>query len=170
MFVSPKQRFLPIALCLIFFITSCSSSEESVVVAAAEEEPVVEFIAPSSLENEILNRINDYRISINLPALDNFNIVKVPALNHTHYMIDEQEISHDGFNDRASYLVENANIVSAAENVASGFTTAESVVEAWIASDGHRENIEGDFNYFDVIARKDSDGRWYYTNIFVKKP
>ena len=53
MFTSPKQKFLPIALCLIFFITSCSSSEESVVVAA--EEPVVEYIAPSSLENEILN-------------------------------------------------------------------------------------------------------------------
>lgn len=168
MFTPPKQKFLPIALCLIFFITSCSSSEESVVVAA--EEPVVEYIAPSSIENEILNRINDYRVSINLSALNNFNIVKVPALNHTHYMIDEQEISHDGFNDRASYLVENADIVSAAENVASGFTTAESLVDAWIASDGHRANIEGDYNYFDVIARKDSDGRWYYTNIFVKKP
>ncbi|APG64628.1 hypothetical protein LPB136_04265 [Tenacibaculum todarodis] len=168
MFTPPKQKFLPIALCLIFFITSCSSSEETVVAAA--EEPVVEYIAPSTIENEILNRINDYRVSINLSALNNFNIVKVPALNHTHYMIDEQEISHDGFNDRASYLVENADIVSAAENVASGFTTAESVVDAWIASDGHRANIEGDYNYFDVIARKDSDGHWYYTNIFVKKP
>ncbi|MCH3882027.1 MULTISPECIES: CAP domain-containing protein [Tenacibaculum] len=168
MFTSPKQKFLPIALCLIFFITSCSSSEESVVVAA--EEPVVEYIAPSSLENEILNRINDYRVSINLPVLNNFNIVKVPALTHTHYMIGEQEVSHDGFLTRANYLVENADVISAAENVASGYTTAEGVVDAWIASDGHRANIEGDYNYFDVIARKDSDGRWYYTNIFVKKP
>ncbi len=167
-----KRSFLSIILCLFFFITSCSSNDE--VIVEEEEEITIEqiinttFIEARPIEIEILDHINDYRVSKNLPLIKELNIIKVPALIHTLYMIEKDEISHDEFQKRSEYLVEQASIIGAAENVASGFITAESVVNAWIASDGHRKNIEGDYNYFDVIARQNSNGRWYYTNIFVK--
>ena len=53
--------------------------------------------------------------------------------------------------------------------MAYGYTQAESVVNAWLKSDSHRENIEGDFTNFDVSAEQNTDGDWYYTNIFIKK-
>ena len=55
------------------------------------------------------------------------------------------------------------------ENVAYGFTNAESVVNAWLNSEGHRHVIEGDFTNFDISAEKDEEGKWYFTNIFIKK-
>ena len=55
------------------------------------------------------------------------------------------------------------------ENVAYGYATASGVVNAWLNSEGHREVIEGDFTHFDISAEKDENGRWYYTNIFIKK-
>ena len=55
------------------------------------------------------------------------------------------------------------------ENVAYGYSTSQTVVKAWIKSDGHRGTIEGDFTNFDVSAEKSENGRWYFTNIFIKK-
>ena len=67
------------------------------------------------------------------------------------------------------YLSKNANAIGVGENVAYGYSTAESVVNAWIKSEGHKKNIEGDFTHFEVTAEKSSDDKWYFTNIFIKK-
>ena len=55
------------------------------------------------------------------------------------------------------------------ENVAYGFSSAESLVNAWLNSASHRENIEGDFTDFDISAEKNNEGKWYFTNIFIKR-
>jgi len=44
-----------------------------------------------------------------------------------------------------------------------------SVVNAWLNSPGHKEVIEGDYTNFEISAEQDDNGRWYYTNIFVKR-
>ena len=84
-------------------------------------------------------------------------------------MIDKNKISHDFFYERKAYLTKNTNAVGVGENVAYGYSSAKSVVNAWIKSKGHKENIEGDFTHFDVTAEKSADGKWFFTNIFVKK-
>ena len=48
-------------------------------------------------------------------------------------------------------------------------SNAQSVVNAWLNSDGHRQNIEGDFTDFDISAEQNANGQWYFTNIFVKR-
>ena len=53
--------------------------------------------------------------------------------------------------------------------MAYAFSTPESVVNAWLNSEGHKHVIEGDYTDFDISAEKDEDGKWYYTNIFIKK-
>ena len=53
--------------------------------------------------------------------------------------------------------------------MAYAYSSSESVVNAWLNSDGHRDVIEGDYTDFDVSAEKDADGKWYFTNIFIKK-
>jgi uncharacterized protein YkwD len=66
-------------------------------------------------------------------------------------------------------LEQNANAKMVSENVAYAYSTAQSVVNAWINSDSHRENIEGDFTDFEVSAEQNKEGKWYYTNIFIKR-
>ena len=84
-------------------------------------------------------------------------------------MVEVDNVSHDNFFQRKNSLVQNASATKVSENVAYAFSSAESVVNAWLNSEGHRANIEGDFTDFDVSAEKNIEGKWYFTNIFIKK-
>ncbi|RSC92060.1 CAP domain-containing protein [Tenacibaculum singaporense] len=121
------------------------------------------------IEADILDLINTYRVNNGFSSLSKLQTIKSQTSNHTNYMIEKDEVSHDFFYQRKEYLAENADAVKVGENVAYGYSTAEAVVNAWIKSDGHRENIEGDYTHFEVTAEKSANGKWYYTNIFVKK-
>ena len=97
------------------------------------------------------------------------SIVKSVAYSHTDYMVDNDVVSHDNFFTRSNYLKSNIGAKKVSENVAYGFSTAQGVVDAWIRSESHKANLEGDYTNFDISAERNEDGRWYYTNIFIKK-
>ena len=122
-----------------------------------------------TIEVEILERINNHRLSLGLTPLAKMTIVKSVAQSHTDYMVDNDEVSHHNFFSRSDYLKSNAGAKKVSENVAYGYSSAESVVRAWIKSEAHKENLEGDYSNFDISAEKNADGRWYFTNIFIKK-
>ena len=160
---------LPLKLLVIacaLFITSCSSNEVELV------ENNTEFTAnltEKTIEAEILTKVNDYRVSNGFSPLSKLEAIKTQTSSHTNYMIEQSKVSHDNFYKRKEYLVNKAAAVGVGENVAYGYSSATSVVYAWIKSDGHKKNIEGDYTHFEVTAEKDANGKWYFTNIFVKK-
>lgn len=125
--------------------------------------------APTPFELEILELINNHRLSIGLNPLQSMDLIKSQAFNHTDYMVENQSISHDYFFERSAFLKKNAAAKSVSENVAYGYTSAQSVVSAWLRSEAHKANIEGDFTNFDISAEKGTDNKWYYTNIFIKR-
>jgi uncharacterized protein YkwD len=138
---------------------------------SVEKLTVENLVVPQTktIEIEILELINNHRLSIGLNPLRNMDIIKSQEYSNTYYMVDQNEVSHDNFFSRKSYLTNNTGAKSVSENVAYGFTSAKSVVNAWLDSEGHKKNIEGNFTDFDISAEKDVDGKWYYTNIFIKK-
>lgn len=155
-------------MALVALLTfSCSTEEypeetiDSVELLTAPEAKIIEI--------EILERINSHRISMGLNALNNHNTIKAVAYTHTDYMVEVNNVSHDNFFQRKNSLIQNASATKVSENVAYAFSSAESVVNAWLNSDGHRANIEGDFTDFDVSAEMNEEGKWYFTNIFIKK-
>lgn len=156
---------LLVVLCALI-ITSCSSNSE---IELAEIDPVVTTISEKTIESEILSRINDHRVANGYSPLNKLQVIKSQTNNHTNYMIDKNKVSHDFFYQRKEYLNKNASAVNVGENVAYGYSSAESVVNAWLRSEGHKKNIEGDFTHFDITAEKGANGKWYFTNIFVKK-
>lgn len=161
------SKFLPTLALLALMSFSCStdSIEEDKIDALSNS-----FVpATKTIEIEILELINDYRITKGLSALSDMSKIKATAYSHTDYMRDKQEVSHDNFYQRSSSLKNNPGASKVGENVAYGFSSAQSVVNAWLNSDGHKEIIEGDFTNFDISAEKDKDGKWYFTNIFIKK-
>lgn len=149
---------------LFLFIATISCSPKDTM-----EEEFDNSTPNSIIENEILELINDYRRSKNLIKLKKLDAIKSQTDIHTAYMIQKNEISHDLFKNRASYLKTNAAAKSVAENVANGYPTAKSVVDGWIKSDGHRKNIEGSYTHFHITAKQNSRNKWYYTNIFISK-
>ncbi|NRD20287.1 CAP domain-containing protein [Winogradskyella eckloniae] len=160
-------KLLPIlTLIVLFSLTSCSSEplDEDINTIEVPATPQAKLI-----EIEIMELINAHRISIGLNTLENHDTVKAVALTHTNYMIEENNVSHDYFFLRKQSLEVNASANEVTENVGYGFYTAEGVVNAWLASPGHRANIEGDHTDFDVSAEQNSEGKWYFTNMFIKR-
>nr|WP_299036162.1 CAP domain-containing protein [uncultured Tenacibaculum sp.] len=146
-------------------MTSCSSNETEII----DNPEISASISEKPIEADILGLINTYRVNNGFSSLSKLQTIKSQTSNHTNYMIEKNEVSHDFFYQRKEYLAENADAIKVGENVAYGYSTAEAVVNAWIKSEGHKENIEGDYTHFEVTAEKSANGKWYYTNIFVKK-
>ncbi|WP_203255664.1 CAP domain-containing protein [Hyunsoonleella ulvae] len=158
-----------LALAAVITLSLFSCSPESMDDKA--EALIVNETVPSTkpIEVEILELINNHRLSEGLQPLQSMTIIKSTAFTHTDYMADTQTVSHANFFTRSNYLKNNAGAKNVSENVAYGYSSAESVVNAWMRSESHKKNIEGDFTDFEVSAEKDIDGRWYFTNIFIKK-
>jgi uncharacterized protein YkwD len=155
------------ALCAILTY-SCSPESLNSDVETLDETALV-IPETKTIEAEILALINDYRTEEGLNRLERLTIVKSAAHTHTDYMVDNKAVSHANFFVRSNFLKENAGAKSVSENVAFGFTSAASVVKAWIKSESHRKNMIGDYTNFEISAEQDIDGKWYYTNMFIKK-
>ncbi|NJW52586.1 CAP domain-containing protein [Salinimicrobium oceani] len=156
-----------LAIC-VFSLTSCSKdSVEEMETADLTTKPApVEY---SSIETEILDLVNAYRAQKGLSELVDLAEGSVQAASHNEHMIENDEVCHDFFGNRYQALVNSVNAKAVSENVAFGFRTADAVVNAWIKSDGHRKNLEGDHTHFGISVKEAKDGKLYFTNIFVKK-
>jgi len=124
----------------------------------------------SEIELEILNLVNNHRVSIGLNSLERLDSISSVALSHSEYMVSNGKASHDNFSYRVSRLreMEMAEIVS--ENVAFGHNTAKSVFSSWLNSDGHKKNLENAvLTHFGISVVSDNSKRNYFTNIFISK-
>lgn len=135
-------------------------SEEKITILNSKDE--------IDLSNEVLKHINNYRNSIGLKRLINNATAKNQALSHSDYQAKETKMSHEHSSKRAATLfsVEEASFYG--ENVAYGYTNIEKLVTAWIKSESHRKNIEGDFTYSGVGTIANDRGVLYFTQIFFK--
>lgn len=159
-----KFRYFCLKLVVLFtmLLPACSATDSPV-------HPEYIFIPESkSIEIEVLTLINEYRSNIDLSALDTLAGIKAVAYTHTDYMIRNNTPSHDYFFNRKAYLKEELGALKVGENVGYGFGTATGLVNAWLESTSHKEVIEGDYTHFDIAAEQDANGRWYFTNIFIK--
>jgi uncharacterized protein YkwD len=122
----------------------------------------------STIEIEIMDLINAYRVSTGLKALSKVNYISYKAEEHNKYMIFNNIVTHYGFDARYLDIKKVLGATGMGENIAFGFTSAQAVVNAWLASPGHKANIVGNFTHFGISVRADSNGKKYYTNIFAK--
>jgi uncharacterized protein YkwD len=157
-----KTAVLAIVL-LSTFLMSCSDQEDTIEVYETIN------VNYTQIDYEIADLINTYRVSIGLPSFNLLDEASIEAIDHNNYMIDQAVPSHDNFQSRFQNLKNSVNAIGVSENVGFGYSTAESVVAAWLNSEGHKENIENPtFTYFGISTKQDSQGRNYFTNIFVK--
>lgn len=144
-------------------LTSCSKDADEVY------EKVALAATTSDVEEQILDLVNEYRANKGLVVLEVNAAAEEYAVSHNEYMISKDEISHDNFLERASDLSVEIKATHVAENVARDFDTAEEVFGAWLLSTEHLKNIEGDFTQTAISVMADSEGRQYFTQVFVKK-
>jgi len=163
-----KKLVLAAVILLNIFLTSCSVEETSNTDKTSSTETV--YVEYTILDYEIAELINAHRISIGLNALNIINHASLEAITHNQYMINEGVLSHDNFHARSENLHAAVRATKVAENVGYGYSSAASIVNAWLASEGHRQTIENPaFTDFGISSKKDEEGRDYVTNIFVKR-
>jgi len=122
----------------------------------------------STITADILTLVNQHRQNKGLTVLKRNSTADKLAEDHNKYMIANDVVNHDFFDERASSLRKNEAAKGVGENVAWGYKDAEGVVNAWLDSPGHKANIEGDFTNSGISALKDENGTYYFTHLFYK--
>jgi len=121
------------------------------------------------LEIEIVELVNRHRATLGLRPMNISKEITKTAVVHSQNMASGKVgFSHQGADKRVAEIRKVIGGVGFAENIAYGQPTAQSVVEAWLNSPGHRRNIEGDFTHIGVGIAQKEDKTLYYTQIFVK--
>jgi uncharacterized protein YkwD len=107
--------------------------------------PATAFADTNEITPEnIVARMNAYRADAGLAPLRLDDRVTLAARDRMRDMEDTGYWSHDspaGMSPFTWLTVRDYSFSAAAENLASGFETATFLVDSWMESHGHRENI-----------------------------
>lgn len=144
-------------------------ARESNVVSIDAQEAELNNLA--KLAQQAHQHVNEYRASLNLAPLEFNALIGEQARIHSQNMAQKAvKFSHDGFETRIIILENNIDYSRAAENVAYNMGYSDPVAEAlsgWIKSEGHRNNMEGDFDLTGIGVAKNRAGEYYFTQIFI---
>jgi uncharacterized protein YkwD len=123
-----------------------------------------------AMAQEILLYVNEYRVTRGLPKLVMSQAASREARQHSLEMSRHQvPFGHAGFGQRMRHLYrEIENTEGGAENVAYNYKNARIVVDGWIKSPGHHRNIVGRYDTTGIGIARDSQGRLYFTQLFVR--
>jgi len=156
-----------VLLCSILF--SCAKEDDGIYLNESNI-TINTDVTYSAIEIEILDLVNAHRQSIGLTSLSPLNIISGVADGHTNYMISVGTVNHTNFELRAKTLMDQASAKKVAENVAYGYNSAQGAVTGWLNSADHKKIIENpDYTHFGISTESNSEGRNYFTQIFINK-
>jgi len=125
----------------------------------------------AALEREVFEAVNRHRRARGLPVLALEPRISRVARAHSAAMAARSvPLGHAGFDQRLNALRRVMAFRRSAENVAFNQghrSPASEAVRGWLASRGHRENIEGRYDVTGVGVAINAAGDVYLTQIFV---
>ncbi len=126
----------------------------------------------SAFEKRVLELVNEERSKRGISELKWSNELATVARAHSKDMHDRGFFSHTNPDGKSPFDRIKAAGISysyAAENIAAGQSTPEAVVEGWMNSKGHRENIlNAKLKYLGVGLYESADGyKYYWTQNFT---
>lgn len=131
--------------------------------------PINNFEDWSDFEKSILNLINKYRESLGKNPVTaekaGWEQAKLRVEFQKINYAENGQISHDQYGVAYNNL-KNLGFSNIAEILAYGYSSAESVVNAWINSDGHNKILIGNFTKVGISQDKNEQGRNFYCGLF----
>lgn len=121
------------------------------------------------LEKQVFELVNDVRAERGLPPFQWDEKLARSARKHSQDMVDRSFFSHtnpDGESPFDRMREAGISYRAAAENIAAGQPDAASVLDSWMNSPGHKQNILGNYRYLGVGVAFGGDHRVYYTQNF----
>jgi len=121
---------------------------------------------------ELLNATNVQRVRNGLPALGVHSTLQAAAQKHADWMAANRRMSHTG-SGGSSYVqrIYAAGPYPAssgtAENIAWGATTAQSCINMWMSSPGHRASLlRQGYQSAGCGAAQAANGDWYWCGLY----
>lgn len=152
---------------IVLTMNSCSSDSVESTSNVSVYKNVATY-AYDETEIQTMDKINSYRASIGLNQLKIIDYLSYKSEEHDNYMIDNNLVNHNNFVARSNNIIEVLGAKSVSENIAYNYTSPQGVLNAWLNSPAHKQNIEGNFTHFGIAVKTNSEGKKYYTNIFIK--
>jgi uncharacterized protein YkwD len=122
-------------------------------------------------QEEIYDLVNSYRSSRGLRKLEwHYEAINQAQRHSVNMARGRTSLGHSGVNDRYRNIrnADSSTISKLGENVARN-QSAKAAFNAWKLSYKHHLNIVGDYTHTGIGAERKSDGKWYFTQIFLKK-
>ncbi|MDB9468425.1 CAP domain-containing protein [Dolichospermum circinale CS-1225] len=124
----------------------------------------------ATIEASVFQKINQYRVSQNLPALTRNSTIDNQARIHSQNMASGRvAFGHNGFSGRVAAT--GIAYSRVAENVAYNQghqDPADRAVQGWLNSSGHLANIKGNYTLTGIGVASNNQGKIYFTQIFLR--
>lgn len=115
---------------------------------------------------EFVSLLNSHRVSVGCPPLEWDGPVAEVAEAHSRDMVARGFFSHtnpDGDSPWDRLSDAGISYTLAAENIASGYPSAQAVMNGWLGSPGHRANMENCALTHHGVGLVE----WHWTHVFV---
>jgi len=120
----------------------------------------------SEFDLKIINEINESRRINGVPMFLFKQELTNVAASHCKWMLNNQTVGHDYFEERAARFPNHA----LGEVIAFGFKNEKSTISAWLNSPSHRKSmLNPKYFYVGVATVFDSQNRAYVTALFLTK-
>lgn len=133
------------------------------------------ILAGQDIERRTYDVVNDYRVSIGLPALEYSEALAAITRQHSQDMATgRSSFGHAGAPVRMRAAQDIIRLKTFAENIAFNNAPAHRAprraLSGWLGSQSHRKTIEGEFDLTGVGSARGENGFIYLTQLFVDRP
>ena len=111
--------------------------------------------------------VNQVRVTRGLPSLSAKRSARTAAAEQAVRMAKAEQMTHlIGIGDNFTTRMKRSDVpLPAAENIASGQTSVEDAVQAWIESERHLKNMLGSFSGLGVAVAQSPAARRYWAMV-----
>ncbi|MDP1835032.1 MAG: CAP domain-containing protein [Chlamydiales bacterium] len=161
-----------LVLCMVLIAGQAQASNQMVAQSSGFSEHQL-VASVQDLERSVHDKVNAQRSSKGLPSLEYNESIASIARQHSENMANNAvPFGHGRVQQRYDDIKLLITVTKLAENVAYawGYSNPdEIVVQGWINSEGHRKNMEGDYNVTGIGVAQGADGAYYFTQLFAKQ-
>ena len=154
----------------VLLATGCVTKAPPAPAPAPTAQATDRTNADATLELAIYDLVNAHRKTKGLTPLTlDPRINRLARLHSAAMATGKVRVGHDGFGERAKLLSQGKS-KGVAENVAYDFghtDSATEIVQGWLRSANHRDNIEGPYERTGVGVARNEAGAIYVTQLFV---
>lgn len=133
---------------------------------------LVDPVSLNTIEKNIHQLVNQHRQAKNLPSLKFDETIAQQARIHSERMAAKTiPFSEQGLQEMAQFINRSIPYEKIGKNISLTQNTQEPgklAVETWLDRGNSRQNIEGDFELTGIGVARNSQGEYYFTQIFLK--